>query len=309
MEKTEQEKNDELINADLEENNSSNKKITLIIIVCFVFSVVLVILAIILYLAKDKSPAELEVYKKYKKLEKINVGSDGDVYKVQDKKTNETFSVKEIKLKTKEIRNDVENDIKFMNASTHYSNKTFQLKEVFEQRSTKFIVTEYYDEDLSITLSKREEGFNLDEIKIIMFQINKNLENLINLNVVYNNILLENIIVQKHGENCTVKLSNFSKSILITDNKDNTTKENEWGIKPVFGNITEEKKDLYNIGKEIYRMIFREKDKKNDEMINNIKEKCKDDKDFVDLMKQLLVEKDEERISWKDYFNHTFFVL
>ena len=46
------------------------------------------------------------------------------------------FSIREIKFNTKEIRND----IKFMNASTHISDKTFQLKEVFEQRSIKFII-------------------------------------------------------------------------------------------------------------------------------------------------------------------------
>ena len=194
-----------------------------------------------------------------------------------------------------------------MNASTHASKRTFQLKEVFEQRSTKFIVTEYYDEDLSITLDKTEKGFDIDRIKKIMNQINISLQNFRKLNVVYNNMLLENIIVKKHGENYTYKLSNFSKSILITNNKNETEKEDEWGIKPVLGNINEKKKDLYYIGKEIYRMIFKEQDKKDDEMIKNINEKC-NDSELKDLMEKLLVEKDEDRISWNDYFNHTFFV-
>lgn len=307
MEDTEKEKKDDLINSEGKEDNSPNKKITLIIIACFIFSVALVILAIIIYLAKDKSLAELEVYTKYDKIEEIKIGGIGKVYKATDKKTNETFSIREIKLNTKEIREDVQNDIKFMNASTHASKRTFQLKEVFEQRSTKFIVTEYYDEDLSITLDKTEKGFDIDRIKKIMNQINISLQNFRKLNVVYNNMLLENIIVKKHGENYTYKLSNFSKSILITNNKNETEKEDEWGIKPVLGNINEKKKDLYDIGKEIYRMIFKEQDKKDDEMIKNIKEKC-NDTELNDLMEKLLVEKDEDRISWDDYFNHTFFV-
>lgn len=307
MEDTEKEKKDDLINSEGKEDNSPNKKITLIIIACFIFSAALVILAIIIYLAKDKSLAELEVYTKYDKIEEIKIGGIGKVYKATDKKTNETFSIREIKLNTKEIREDVQNDIKFMNASTHASKRTFQLKEVFEQRSTKFIVTEYYDEDLSITLDKTEKGFDIDRIKKIMNQINISLQNFRKLNVVYNNMLLENIIVQKHGENYTYKLSNFSKSILITNNKNETEKEDEWGIKPVLGNINEKKKDLYYIGKEIYRMIFKEQDKKDDEMIKNINEKC-NDSDLKDLMEKLLVEKDEDRISWNDYFNHTFFV-
>ena len=307
MEDTEKEKKDDLINSEGKEDNSPNKKITFIIIACFIFSVALVILAIIIYLAKDKSLAELEVYTKYDKIEEIKIGGIGKVYKATDKKTNETFSIREIKLNTKEIREDVQNDIKFMNASTHASKRTFQLKEVFEQRSTKFIVTEYYDEDLSITLDKTEKGFDIDRIKKIMNQINISLQNFRKLNVVYNNMLLENIIVQKHGENYTYKLSNFSKSILITNNKNETEKEDEWGIKPVLGNINEKKKDLYYIGKEIYRMIFKEQDKKDDEMIKNINEKC-NDPELNDLMEKLLVEKDEDRISWNNYFNHTFFV-
>lgn len=307
MEDTEKEKKDDLINSEGKEDNSPNKKITFIIIACFIFSVALVILAIIIYLAKDKSLAELEVYTKYDKIEEIKIGGIGKVYKATDKKTNETFSIREIKLNTKEIREDVQNDIKFMNASTHASKRTFQLKEVFEQRSTKFIVTEYYDEDLSITLDKTEKGFDIDRIKKIMNQINISLQNFRKLNVVYNNMLLENIIVQKHGENYTYKLSNFSKSILITNNTDETEKEDEWGIKPVLSNINKEKKDLYYIGKEIYRMIFKEQGKKDDEMIKNIKEKC-NDPELNDLMEKLLVEKDEDRISWNNYFNHTFFV-
>ena len=307
MEDTEKEKKDDLINSEGKEDNSPNKKITFIIIACFIFSVALVILAIIIYLAKDKSLAELEVYTKYDKIEEIKIGGIGKVYKATDKKTNETFSIREIKLNTKEIREDVQNDIKFMNASTHASKRTFQLKEVFEQRSTKFIVTEYYDEDLSITLDKTEKGFDIDRIKKIMNQINISLQNFRKLNVVYNNMLLENIIVKKHGENYTYKLSNFSKSILITNNTDETEKEDEWGIKPVLSNINKEKKDLYYIGKEIYRMIFKEQGKKDDEMIKNIKEKC-NDPELNDLMEKLLVEKDEDRISWNNYFNHTFFV-
>jgi serine/threonine protein kinase len=159
------EKEEELISSDNEKSNSSSKLIAFIIIACFIFSIALVIIAIIVYLSKDKSLSELEVYKKYEKQEKIKLGDDRIVYKAKNKETNETVAIKEIKLKTTDIRNKVEKDIKFMkfmNASNHLSNETFQLIEVFEQRSTKFLVTEYYDEDLSITLSKTEKALILD---------------------------------------------------------------------------------------------------------------------------------------------------
>ena len=297
---------EELISSDDEKSNSSSKLIAFIIIAFFIFSVALVIIAIIVYLSKDKSLSELEVYKKYEKQEKIKLGDDRIVYKAKNKETNETVAIKEIKLKTTDIRNKVEKDIKFMNASNHLSNETFQLIEVFEQRSTKFLVTEYYDEDLSITLSKTEKGFEIGLVKRLVNIMNKNLQGLRGFNVVYNNIKLENIIVQMAGNEIgKIKLTDFSEAELFTNDK-NDTKENEWGITPVFGDINEEKEDLYNIGKEIYRMLFKKTGKKNEEMIKDIKEKFNNNAELSDLMERLLVEDAKERISWDDYFNHTF---
>ena len=296
---------EELISSD-DEKSTSSKLIAFIIIACFIFSIALVIIAIIVYLSKDKSLSELEVYKKYEKQEKIKLGDDRIVYKAKNKETNETVAIKEIKLKTTDIRNKVEKDIKFMNASNHLSNETFQLIEVFEQRSTKFLVTEYYDEDLSITLSKTEKGFEIGLVKRLVNIMNKNLQGLRGFNVVYNNIKLENIIVQMAGNEIgKIKLTDFSEAELFTNDK-NDTKENEWGITPVFGDINEEKEDLYNIGKEIYRMLFKKTGKKNEEMIKDIKEKFNNNAELSDLMERLLVEDAKERISWDDYFNHTF---
>ena len=296
---------EELISSD-DEKSTSSKLIAFIIIACFIFSIALVIIAIIVYLSKDKSLSELEVYKKYEKQEKIKLGDDRIVYKAKNKETNETVAIKEIKLKTTDIRNKVEKDIKFMNASNHLSNETFQLIEVFEQRSTKFLVTEYYDEDLSITLSKTEKGFDIGLVKRLVNTTNRILQGLRGFNVVYNNIKLENIIVQMAGNEIgKIKLTDFSEAELFTNDK-NDTKENEWGITPVFGDINEEKEDLYNIGKEIYRMLFKKTGKKNEEMIKDIKEKF-NNTELSDLMGKLLVEDAKERISWDDYFNHNFF--
>lgn len=297
---------EELISSDDEKSNSSSKLIAFIIIAFFIFSVALVIIAIIVYLSKDKSLSELEVYKKYEKQEKIKLGEDRIVYKAKSKETNETVAIKEIKLKTTDIRNKVEKDIKFMNASNHLSNATFQLIEVFEQRSTKFLVTEYYDEDLSITLSKTEKGFEIGLVKRLVNIMNRILQGLRGFNVVYNNIKLENIIVQMNGDKIgMIKLTDFSEAKLLTNDK-NDTKENEWGITPVLGDINEEKEDLYNIGKEIYRMLFKKTDKKNEEMIKDIKEKF-NNAELSDLMEKLLVDDKKVKISWDDYFNHTFF--
>jgi serine/threonine protein kinase len=298
------EKEEELISSDNEKSNSSSKLIAFIIMACFILSIALLIIAIIVYLSKDKSLSELEVYKKYEKQEKIKLGEDRIVYKAKNKETNETVAIKEIKLKTTDIRNEVENDINFMKASRFLTKYPLDLIEVFEQRSTKFIVTEYYEEDLSIALNKTENGFDINVVKGIINYINQILKYFRNNNVVFNNIKLENILVVRKEDNSTmIKLSDFSKSKLVT-NDTNSNKKYNWGITPVFGDINEEKQDLYDIGREMYRMLFKETGKKNEEMIKEI-EKL-NNTDLSDLMRKLLVEDAKERISWDDYFNHTF---
>ena len=309
MEDTEQKNKDELINSNEKENNSTNKIISLIIIIFFILSIALVIIAIIIYFAKDKSLSELEVYKKYQKQGNISVGGDSIVYKVKNKETNQTFALKEIKLENNSIKNNVENDIKFMKACYNLSKISIQLIDEFEERSTKFLVTELYDEDLSISLDKSEKGFDVGKIKSIIKELNKILYELREVKVAYNNIKLESILVKNENKNeFEIRLSDYSKAKLLTKNE---TFEKEWNIKPYSGDnktISEfEKQDLFDIGKEIYRMLFKENDKTVKEMIPKI-ESDVEDTDLKNLLIGLLDEDFEKRIDWNDYFNHTFFV-
>jgi serine/threonine protein kinase len=309
MEDTEQKNKDELINSNEKENNSTNKIISFIIIIFFILSIALVIIAIIIYFAKDKSLSELEVYKKYQKQGNISVGGDSIVYKVKNKETNQTFALKEIKLENNTIKNNVENDIKFMKACYNLSKISIQLIDEFEERSTKFLVTELYDEDLSISLDKSEKGFDVGKIKSIIKELNKILYELREVKVAYNNIKLESILVKNENKNeFEIRLSDYSKAKLLTKNE---TFEKEWNIKPYSGDnktISEfEKQDLFDIGKEIYRMLFKENDKTVKEMIPKI-ESDVEDTDLKNLLIGLLDEDFEKRIDWNDYFNHTFFV-
>ena len=51
-----------------------------------------------------------------------------------------------------------------MKACYNLSKISIQLIDEFEERSTKFLVTELYDEDLSILLDKSEKGFDIAKI-------------------------------------------------------------------------------------------------------------------------------------------------
>ena len=306
MEETDQNNQVELVE---KENNSSNKIISFIIIFLFILSIASVIIAIIIYFAKDKSPSELEVYKKYQKQGNISVGGPSIVYKVKNKETNQTFALKEIKLENNTIKNNAENDIKFMKACYNLSKLSIQFIDKFEERSTIFLVTELYDEDLSISLDKSEKGFDVGKIRTIIKELNKILYELREVKIVHNNIRLESILVKNENKNeFEIKLSDYSKAKLLTKNE---TFEKEWNIKPFSGDNKTmpefEKQDLLDIGKEIYRMLFKENNKTVKEMITKIKSDVEDE-DLKDLLNSLLDEDVEKRIDWNDYFNHTFFI-
>ena len=304
MEDTQEKKDEKLIEEKDEGGFFSKKKIALVIIVCFLFSIALIIIAIIVYLARDYSLSPLEVYEKYTIIGNISVGEQAVVYKARKKNTSEIFSIKEIKLSTTTIRDEVKNDIAFTQVIHNYTEKSIEIKETFEQRSTKFIVTEYYDKDLSIELESK--SFDVDKIKNIMKQLNEILKVLRKLKIVHHNIKLESILVQLNNSSIEneyeLKLSNYSKAKLLGN--DSKGWEN---IKPYEYNKEKynelDKQDLYDIGKEIYRMFFN--DKKIDK--NKINSDDIKDNDLKDLLNKLLEDDDKKRIEWNDYFNHKFF--
>ena len=75
-----------------------------------------------------------------------------------------------------------------------------------------------------------------------------------------------------------------------------------------------EKSDLFSLGVLIYFLYFNKfpfKGETREEILENIEKGIPNEltknSDFNDLLKKLLNENEEERISWKDYFNHKFF--
>ena len=306
MEDIDKKNNEQLVEDKEGEGFCSKQKIALFIIICFLISIGLVILAIIVYLARDYEISPLEVYEKYKIIGNISVG-DGIVFKAENKNTSEIVSIREIKLRTTDIRDDVKNDILFTQALQKYTKKSIEIKEIYEQRSTKFIVTEYYDYDLYENLTNSKYGFNVDKIKNIMTQLNEALKVLREKKIVHNDIRLECIFVQYNNSDneneFEIKLGNYSKAKLLIDEGEkweNIKPYKDYDKEEEFNKI--DKKDLYDIGKVIYRMLFKEIDVDTKKIDNEI-----EDKNLKDLLNKLLVDDEKKRIEWDDYFNHKFF--
>ena len=74
-----------------------------------------------------------------------------------------------------------------------------RLIDKFEENDKIFIVTELCDGDLAKYLKKSKNGFSIQEIKIIMNQYNKILNEIRKKDMVHNDVKLENVLVKFKG--------------------------------------------------------------------------------------------------------------
>ena len=195
----------------------------------------------------------------------------------------------------------------------NYCPNSVNVYDVFEEDNNKYIIMELCDGDLSKYLNKSKKGFNITEIKIIMYQVNNILKELRKKPMIHNDIRLENLLIkfQENSKKFEIKLNDYGKARLLSSTKD--LNNNEWGIIPYNEGTKEEidnliKLDLLMIGIQIYRMIFIDFEKTFDDMIEDI-DNFVEDKNLKDLLIKLIVEDAEDRIGWEEYFNHNFFKI
>jgi len=145
-----------------------------------------------------------------------------------------------------------------------------------------------------------------------MNQFNKMLYEIRSKDMVHNDVKLENILVKfTEGKKFEIKLIDYGLSKLISSTKD--LSNNQWNIKPYSKGGIEaikmvEKIDLFNLGGDIYRMLFNQIPKSLEEVNSKIDSEVKDE-DLKDLLKKLFLLDCDKRISWDDYFQHKFFKI
>ena len=257
---------------------------------------------------------DLDVYKKYEKLEKIGEGAFGVIYKGKNKETQELLAIKAIpliELENLNVKAETEKEIKFMEIFKNNKN-SIKLHDKYEQANTIFMVLDLCDGDISKYLEKSEKGFSIYEIKVIFKQLNNILSEIRAKNMIHNDLKIENLLIkfEDNSKEFTVKLADYGISKLISYNKD--LSNNEWGIIPFTDENKEnvyivEKIDLLILGIDIYRMLFKDICQSFEEYEKRI-EKIKDE-ELKDLLKKMIVEDAHKRIEWDDYFTHPFFKI
>ena len=253
---------------------------------------------------------QIDIWKKYKKIEIIRNSISDTIYKVKNKETGYCYAIKEIeKNKLKQSINILNKEIEIIKNIKNENN--LNIKEVIDSTQYFYIIMDSYECNLEDYIKRREKKISIKEIKDVLIQINELLKLIPQDKIPFKNLKLNDILISLDRlDKCLIKVSLFSKIIY------NSISENFLTTAPEIlnGHKNFSKNNLWSIGIIIYYMYFREYPfYGNNEimLLNDInsgkKFKKIEDEELNDLINQLLRIKVEERISWENYFDHPFF--
>ena len=232
-------------------------------------------------------------------------------------KTNDKEKVAKGEIKQKEKKDEKEEDKKEENDEL-----------INEEEKVFIIIMELCDETLFYKLcciKTDERGFNSNEIREILKQLNNVFKIMNDNKVVHRDIKLNNILIKyldSKKKKFKVLLSDYgiSNRILSFTGRLSTHAGNLLIMAPEILKMEEynEKCDLWSLGVNIYQLytkkfpyfsnfemgILKEIKLKKQSVLDLIPKK---DSLLKDLLSKLLVENPEKRISWEEYFVHPFF--
>ena len=193
------------------------------------------------------------------------------------------------------------------------------LLEIIEEKDYLYIIIEKGVFDLEKYLKPRNQGFSPYNIKKILIQLNNYFKIMLKEKVIYNYLEPSDIIIFLDDiDQFIFKLSvidNF-KNELIKNGEYSFSFYNKKVLSPEYlkGEELSNKTDIWNLGIIIYYMSFKEYpyDGKTEYQIlkliySNKNLKKTDDDDLNDLISKMLKINYQERISWDEYFKHSFF--
>ena len=271
----------------------------------------------------------------------------GIIYNAINNKTKEEKAIKIIEknriieyLRSKGIADPTKNDIDvYLNGflKEAYNMNILQGKnkeninavfidECYKTENEYAIVMEKCDNNLFNHLADRDKSFNSKEICEILRQLNNSFRIMVENKILHGAIKLQNILLKYLNEEKTkyivkLKITDDSCSLNNTSNLISSVIENN-NLRISSSEILKKEKDikkcdLWSIGILIYLLYFKEfpftgNDEK--ELLDNIKSiieegklKKIDDDQLNDLMNKLLIINPKDRITWEDYFYHSFF--
>ena len=160
----------------------------------------------------------------------------------------------------------------------------------------------------------RDKGLSIQELKEFLIELNKTLKS---KEIIYRDLKLTNILISLNTINkISIKISDLGLNKKMNEELTMSSFKVSYTKSPEIienGNV-DIKSDLWNLGIIIYYLLFKEYPYKGNteiQLLNDIKSKkilkLSEDNNLNDLMNRMICIDLNQRISWEDYFNHSFF--
>ena len=258
-----------------------------------------------------------DIWEKYEKIEMIGRGAYADVYRAKNINTGEYVAIKEIqklKIENKTILNEIEIMKKLK------SENSISLIEIIETLDSYFIVSEYCYMTLEEYINKRNNPLSIEEIKELLLDLNNGLKEINDNNIIHKDLKPSNILLsinKSRIDKTCFKISDYGLSKLLDNNDSISSNGTPVTMSPEVlkgqTNLISSKSDIWSLGIIIYYLYFKEYPYNGREynIIKQIEEKKKlkstNNKELDDLIQQMLNPNINKRISWNNYFQHSFF--
>ncbi|KAG7954305.1 hypothetical protein I3843_11G010000 [Carya illinoinensis] len=147
----------------------------------------------------------------FEKLNKINEGTYGVVYKAKDKKTGEIVALKKVKMGVEKEGGFPISSLREINILLSFNHPSVVgVKEVvMDDLDNVFMVMEYMEYDLKDLLEVMKQPFSISEVKWLMLQLLEGVKYLHDNWVLHRDLKTSNLLVSKEGE---LKICDFGLS-------------------------------------------------------------------------------------------------
>ena len=283
---------------------------------------------------------EEDYNKKYNIMKRIGRGNYTEVYMAETIEGKELRAIKIIKLddikldlealSDEEKKNEIDNFIRYlrneienMKICGENNENSVKLYESFKTGDKFVIVMELADEDL--VKFKNGKKFNSKDIYEILIQLNNTFKIMKEKRIVHRDLKPQNILIKYKSQDkkdYIVKLCDYGISKKTT--KYEQVKTKKIGTKDYMapevidlegGSNYDYKCDLWSLGIIIYELLFGKvpyQGLNENIILNKIKSNLyqlqkTNDQELDDLISKLLEKNPNKRITWDEYFNHSFF--
>ncbi|KAM6570236.1 hypothetical protein CsatB_018221 [Cannabis sativa] len=147
----------------------------------------------------------------YEKLNKINEGTYGIVYKAKDKKSGEIVALKKVKMDVNKDDGFPLSSLREINILSSFSHPSIvNVKEVvMDDDDGVYMAMEYMEYDLKGLMETMKEPFSVSEVKSLMLQLLEGVKYLHDNWVLHRDLKTSNILINKDGE---LKICDFGLS-------------------------------------------------------------------------------------------------